>query len=51
MFILTILDITNNKKFEKTYNNYYEYKKFINKVKYSKKLKIISIQDLSKWYD
>ena len=51
MFIIKILDMTTNKTFEKTYNDYYEYKKFINKLKYSKKLKIISIQDLSKWYD
>lgn len=51
MFILTILNVKTNKTFEKIFYDYYTYKRFINKAKYSKLIKIISCQDFSKWYD
>lgn len=51
MYIINILDINTNKTFKKEFNNEYFMRKFVKKCKYSKKLKIISIIDNSKFYD
>lgn len=51
MYEINLLVIENNKTFTKIFWSEYLMRKFINKCKYSKKLKVISITDNSKWYD
>ena len=51
MYEITLLNLQSNKEFTKTYWNKKELDKFVNKCKYSKKVKIISIKDNSIWYD
>ena len=41
MFEIVMLN-KNNEKFTKTFKSYYLFEKFLNKVKYSKELKLIS---------
>ena len=42
MYELNILDLTQNRTFKKYFNSEFLMNKFINKCKYSKKIKIIS---------
>lgn len=37
---ITCLDLTTNKRFDKYFDSYYLMQKFINKCKYSKKIKV-----------
>lgn len=46
MFEITLLNLLNGKTFVKTFDSPYLMRKFLNKVKYSKKIKWISIK---KW--
>ena len=51
MYRLEILNLENKTIFEKWFYSLGEFKKFKNKCKYSKKIKIINIIDYSKLYD
>lgn len=42
MFTIKLLDKKTNKSFEKKFDNFYLFNKFLAKVKYSKKLVILS---------
>lgn len=41
MFEIELLDLSTNKQFTKRFTSYYLYQKFLNKLKYSKKLIMI----------
>lgn len=43
MYTVTLLDLKSNKRFEKFFNSPYLMNKFINKCKYSKKIKVIGV--------
>ncbi len=51
MYEVELLNLTSNKVFIKKFNSYDFMKKFVNKVNYSKKLKLLSITDNSYLYD
>ena len=51
MYEIHLLNLQSNKEFTKIFWNKKEVDTFVNKCKYSKKVKIISIQDNSKLYD
>lgn len=46
MYEITIYDTTTNKTWTETFNSYYFFRKRVMKLKYSKKLKIISKSSL-----
>lgn len=46
MFKIKILDKTTNKTFTKSFTSYYIYNKFVSKLKYSKKLVVLSTEKI-----
>lgn len=46
-YFITLEDIKTGKRFTKRYNNLYLFRKFCQKVKYSKKLKLIARSSLN----
>lgn len=51
MFEINILNIETNKTFSKIFYSEITMNKFLNKIKYSKKIKLLSINDYTKFYD
>ena len=51
MFVVNCLNLNNGVKFDKSFWSRKEFKEYIRKVKYSKKVKILGFLDYSHLYD
>lgn len=51
MFEIEVLDIEKNKRFTRIFNDSFNAYKFVRKVNYSKKLKLLCITDNSCYFD
>jgi len=47
MYTVMLLDLKSNKRFDKTFSSPYQMNKFINKCRYSKKIKVLGV--LNPW--